>query len=604
MSDIDGQLLSTRLQNFAGEAACHNNESAQCEISGDNPWDIGANNVKLFSSSSNLCWAILDDGPGAANIQHLWGTGDGLKIKSKDKIGSKIAGELASATFFEPDKLMYFSRCPDSNLRIHQQLNAQMHEMIKLIKKEDIDLTVANGKMLKGPNKLVKKPESDIDKFDNDNVKYVCELFKNNEYIKNYFNSNDSGMLKVFKYEEGNKNKFNDLLSDIPFILDKFEFITYNTLPIFMTNKSYEYINVDNNYSRLISKESCNKNFILGRKAILEKNSSEFEEQKSFEDNIFGNCGEKILYFWNTIYTYKNKYYNKCKIMNYSEEFLVCEKKNPDAKEESLKRYLGFPANESIKNMICKEEYKVCEFPVMLSFVDKSEAEIQKKLLNESTIEACKQVYLYDPSGRYLNKDKIPIPGIQERSLPNFRLGITANQFIEKKAQKSLISLATSHEIIKKTFEEMIKPILNNFSSQNGNSIVIQNGIDCWEDHKIEVLRSLGAIIAQPHIAQPIQHPVVPQIPPPPTPRSATDVSSSLNKAQTIIELERINLLLPSIKTKGEKKKIITILYNIEREILLNDDILDEKIDELIILITNSENTGYVKNAPSLQYIK
>ena len=136
------------------------------------------------------------------------------------------------------------------------------------------------------------------------NAQSGFELIKNNEYIKNYFNSNDSGMLKVFKYEEGNKNKFNDLLSDIPFILDKFEFITYNTLPIFMTNKSYEYINVDNNYSRLISKESCNKNFILGRKAILEKNSSEFEEQKSFEDNIFGNCGEKILYFWNTIYTY------------------------------------------------------------------------------------------------------------------------------------------------------------------------------------------------------------------------------------------------------------------------------------------------------------
>jgi len=49
---------------------------------------------------------------------------------------------------------------------------------------------------------------------------------------------------------------------------------------------------------------------------------------------------------------------------------------------------------------------------------------------------------------------------------------------------------------------------------------------------------------------------------------------------------------------------LLTKLYDIEREILLDDDILDEKIDELISSITNSENTGYVKNAPSLQYIK
>ena len=55
---------------------------------------------------------------------------------------------------------------------------------------------------------------------------------------------------------------------------------------------------------------------------------------------------------------------------------------------------------------------------------------------------------------------------------------------------------------------------------------------------------------------------------------------------------------------KLHERKLLTKLYDIEREILLDDDILDEKIDELISAITNSENTGYVKNAPSLQYIK
>ena len=154
----------------------------------------------------------------------------------------------------------------------------------------------------------------------------------------------------------------------------------------------------------------------------------------------------------------------------------------------------------------------------------------------------------------------------------------------------------------------MIKPILNVYSSGK-KELDFDSCIEDWGVYKEKILTVLGAIekkAVQIPIVQ--QLPVVPQIPPPPTPRSATDVSSSLNKAQTIIELKRIKPLLiginPSIRTKGEKKKLLTKLYDIEREILLDDDILDEKIDELINVITNSENAGYVKNAPSLQDIK
>ena len=71
MSELTGQLLSVRLQNLAGEAAGHNNESAQCEITFDNPLDINAKNILLIVCLSNLCWAIIDDGPGAKNIENL-----------------------------------------------------------------------------------------------------------------------------------------------------------------------------------------------------------------------------------------------------------------------------------------------------------------------------------------------------------------------------------------------------------------------------------------------------------------------------------------------------------------------------------------------------
>jgi hypothetical protein len=491
--------------------------------------------------------------------------------------------------------------------------------MIETIKTKDIDLSVANDMILKGANKLVRKPEPDTDKFDADNVNTVKELFQNNEHINKYFDSNSSGILKVFKYEEGNKECFINLLSDLPSILNKVEFITYNTLQAFRGTKNFTYIDIDENTTRIIDSESCSKNFILGKKALLDDDDEDYEEQIIIPNATFGDFGEKVLTIWNTIYEYDGNLYNKSSIINYNdeqEEFLISEKTNPVTREP-IKRYLRFPANESIKNTICKEEYKVCEFPLLLSFIDKDEAESQKKLMGETTIESLKRVYIYY-KGRFIEKCKAPIVGIQERSLPNFRIILCLNEqsskLVKIRAQKSSITLDTAHPIIMKTIEEMLKPILCKYSSPN---TVIQNGINSWEEHKNNVLRALGVIIAQPipipvpnpiQVPNPVQLPVVPQIPPPP-PRSATEeVATSLNKAQTISQLKRIKALLrgtnPSIRTKGEKKKLLTKLYDIEREILLDDDILDEKIDELISSITNSENTGYVKNAPSLQYIK
>ena len=622
MSELTGQLLSVRLQNLAGEAAGHNNESAQCEITFDNPLDINAKNILLIVCLSNLCWAILDDGPGVNNIENLWGQGEGIKVKyGDDKIGNKIAGELASATFFEPDKLMYFSRCHDSNLRIHQQLNAQMHKMIELIKEEDIDLTVANDKIIKGANKLVRKPEPDTDKFDADNVNYIKDLFKNNEYIDRYFDTNCSGMLKVFKYEEGNNSGFLKLVSELPSILDKIEFITYNTLQAFRGEKKFTYIVVDDNTTRVINKESCNKNFILGKKALLDEDDEDYEEQIIIPNATFGDFGEKVLTIWNTIYEYEGKLYNKSSIINYNdeEEFLISEKTN-NIIREPIKRYLGLPVNESIKNMICKEEYKVCEFPLLLSFIDKDEAESQKKLMGETTIESLKRVYIYY-KGRFIEKCKAPIVGIQERSLPNFRIILCLNEesskLVKIRAQKSSITLDTAHPIIIKTIEEMLKPILTKYSSPN---TVIQNGINSWESYKTDVLRSLGVIIATPPAPAPAPTPVpapAPRPAPTPTPAHvlppapptergpAPTVLSCLNKNQTIVQLERIKKLLKEnndkYRTKNDKKKLYTQLNNIERELLLDDDCLDEKLEFIAELVRSSTVTGAVKNAASLQ---
>ena len=105
MSELSGQLLSVKLQNLAGESAGHNNESALNEIVFDNPTDNDVTDIKLLTVKSNFAWAILDNGPGIQNINNLWGSGKGIKVKSGDKIGNKIAGELAGACFFQPKKV-------------------------------------------------------------------------------------------------------------------------------------------------------------------------------------------------------------------------------------------------------------------------------------------------------------------------------------------------------------------------------------------------------------------------------------------------------------------------------------------------------------------
>jgi hypothetical protein len=123
----------------------------------------------------------------------LWGAGDGVKIKSGNKIGNKLSGEFAAAAFLEANKTMYFSRCNENtDKRKHQQLNAQFYKMNKVIKTPGIDMVEADNIILNGPNKLVRIPEPDSDKFDSDNVEYVQGLFKNNKHILSYFNSNQS----------------------------------------------------------------------------------------------------------------------------------------------------------------------------------------------------------------------------------------------------------------------------------------------------------------------------------------------------------------------------------------------------------------------------
>lgn len=645
MSELSGQLLSTRIQQLADDAAGHTIESSIYELI-DNELDIGSQNIYIILSSEKLCWAIFGDGPGAKNIETLWGCGKGLKIKSNNKIGNKISGELASAIFLKPNRLMYFSRNNDGESRKHQQLNADVKEMIDIVRLPDIDLSDANDRIIYGTGnignkRIVRKPEPDEDVFDLSNVNQVKILFKNNPIINNWFEGSDSGFLKVFKYEEDNIYKFEDFKELIGDIVNKIEFLTYNTLKGFLT-KTLNFIDIDKNYTRIVNNTSCRKNFILGKNAILNDNILMTIEDDSlittFDNEEFGRFSNSVLYIENNIYEKDDKTYNLCRIKNYSDidAFWILDDPIQGMKENKV-----YPKNfeisnpqkfNQLKNNVFKNENITGSFIIAVSFLSRTEAEYQKdNFMKDSNLEYLRQCYL-SSNGRFLSGDRLSssLSGIQERGLPHYRIIINCNNNSRKllgiRAQKSSILLKTCNKIILETLECIVKPIINHVKGEERN-LLIQTGISDWNLNKNIVLEALKIEMINIPVSRPIPQPTprdTPQLTPqsnpssiptgysiltpaPPIPRGPSVVLSSLNKQQTISQLLRIKTKLISptnpYKKKGDLSKIFTKLSNIEKEILLDDDILEEKIDYLIELVKDSSKQGSVKHAAELQEI-
>jgi hypothetical protein len=614
MDEQSGQLFSTRINQLAGEAAGHNNETAHNEVTFDAPLDVDATKIWLLESDTNICFAILDNGPGIPNIWHLLGEGVGLKIKKRGKIGSKIAGELAAGTFFQADRAMYFSRCNENVGRKHEQLNVEYNKIVKLVKTPNMDMSIANNIIRQGSNKLVRKPEPDSDKFDSDNVEYVKKLFNNNELIMRYFDDKTvTGMLKVFCFMGENKARYEKIKGDTPKIISKAEFITYNTLTGFSCDKEFKYIDTDRGITRTINQESCKKNFILGRGSVIYETDEDYDEHSCIVDETFGLISEKVLSITNYCYEKEGKTYNKCSLDNYDEEFLI----GLDGKATQINKV----TDKNILDIISDNENFVGNIPMYLSFVSKDEAEDQTELMNEaSTLESMKQAYVFSEGGRYLARDKLDNMGLQERSLPHFRFAIVNNdatQYINIRAMKSSISLKKAHPIIAKTIQDIIKPIICKLYEKDGN--MIKDGIDDWDNHKNDVLSLINTGKLVPKLlplAIPIPVPIIPKPTPNPNPVPAPGergpapvVYASLDTSQTVAHLKGLKNTLnlgQKYRTKNDKSKIITVLNHIERELVLDDDMMDEKIDNLIaILLEVGKKTGQpVKHAASLQDYK
>ena len=687
MSEIEDQLLSVRLNSVYDKSAGHNDETAFNEIGGDNPTDEGAKNIILFDSpcftDGDRCvsaFAILDDGPGLKNINHLWGTGKGLKIKSSDKIGSKISGALAAVGYFNPDNIMYFSRKSDNvDGRQHQQLNADFSEIMKVIQTPGMDMTDADNRIKKGAKKLVRLPEPSKDKFDPDDVLLIKQIFRNHPKICDYFDGNQTGLLEVFMFyevkettyiasaseklteqvsetasadQDDNKKIINERYlrfnGELPKILDKNEFITYNTKLVFRGDTSFEYINVDDESKyRVINCETSKSHFILGKKSIQDDTVDELEEEDdededAYEDDWnyvktshFGTFNKNVLTVKNSIYETNKGYINLCQLVNFNETFMITENavdKIKYIKKEDTGSSIKAPAGyKKLRHLGTTYDH--------IAIVDKEEAKEQAQKMGLRKLEDMKGVYVYN-NGRYLDKDDIPVLGIQPRSLPNYRIITSVDskteKLIPKRAQKSSISLKDSATIIRNTYTEIIKPILNINSSQSA-TIDFEKAIEDWSVYKVKILIALGVIkkpervvatvINMPStaasstpsataIASPSNtttstssttsnltttNPV-----PPPHARSATMVLASLNKSQSITQLRRIKTKLETIsgtKNRGDKCALFSTISKMLKDLAFDHNLWSNFIDNAIEMIEDSDldNTEKVKNAAELQ---
>ena len=701
MSEIEDQLLSVRLNSVYDKSGGHNDETAFNEIGGDNPTDEGAKNIILIDSpcftDGDRCvsaFAILDDGPGLKNINHLWGTGKGLTIKSSDKIGSKISGALAAVGYFNPDKLMYFSRKLDNvDGRQHQQLNADFSEIMKVIQTPGMDMTDADNRIKKGANKLVRLPELSKDKFDPDDILLIKQIFRNHPKICEYFDGNQTGLLEVFIFyevkettyiasasekiteyvpetaaadQEGINKIINErylrFKSELPKILDKNEFITYNTKLVFRGDTSFEYINVDDECkNRVINCETSKSHFILGKKSIQddpvdeleededeeekeEKEEKEDEEEKADEEEEdeededeeddwnfveaphFGRFNKNVLTVKNSIYETNKGYINLCQLVNFNETFMITEdiidKIKYIKKEDtgSIKAPAGY---KKIKHLGVTYDH--------IAIVDKEEAKEQAQKMGLSKLEDMKCVYVYN-NGRYLDKDAIPVLGIQPRSLPNFRIATCVDskteKLIPKRSKKSSISLKDSAVIIRNTYSEIIKPILNINSSQSA-SVDFEKAIQDWSVYKVKILIALGVIKKPEIVATVITKPAAATASstttsttstttsttssstattpvPPPHARSSTMVLGSLNKSQTIAQLKRIKTKHETIsgtKNRGDKCTLFSAISKMMKDLTFDHNLWSNYIDNVIEMIEDSDldNTEKVKNAAELQ---
>jgi len=624
---LPSQLFSIKWRSLLGSSGGHKIESSISEIT-DNAFDAGANNITVFVNPAKNCFAVLDDGSGFANITHALGSGTGLTVKTKGKIGNKNTGMFASIAHFKSKKTSILSRykmdgdaVKDETIAIHQQLVMYPELISEICNRPGINMDAADRLIMEGANRkiFIDASTGDRDSFVSVDVNQIKDLFDQNQQIVDFFQVEENhGTLICYEFSQGSEI-FASFCSTIKQILDKMELITYNT-PKYLKSETLKTINYVNiafpERNQILNNESCKKGFLLGKDAIIDKDDQDWCEEE--DNSFFRNCESKTnknISIRNIIYRNQNdgKLFNILSIEPLGKFYKIDE----SGEKQELPEDTEFPGDS------------IAQIYITFSVISQDEGDRQAEIMRKK-VDTLRRIAVFY-GGRFLNFGDFN-GWTQERSLRNvriaFEISYEAIDLVNIQSMKSRIDLNGAHPVIKNTISKIICPIVAKFT---GTNFLSHEGISDWTLPANEniIKQALGiplppkpvalAVAVAVVVARPVTMTITPLAQATNTNtntnvnatmihRNEANVFPSLNKVQAKEHLNRIKTRLTNggivgPKSKGDKSRLFSLLNTIVKEMVFEDDLWDDYIDSIAELIdcSSAKNTSIIKDANKLQ---
>jgi len=625
------QLFSTKWRAYLDSSGGHSPETAITEII-DNSFDAEAKNITIFINPNKNSFALLDDGSGFSNIEHSMGSGTGLKVKTKGKIGNKNTGMFASIAHFNSKKTYIMSKYKDHSKKqtipINQQIVLYPEDISEICNRPGIDLDVADKLIREGVSRKIFIDASigNRDNLISGDVEDVIEIFQNDPIITSFLKNKAShGTLICFVFETNDENgikvinepKFNAFYSKIEFILKKMQFITYNTARYLRSKeeKQIRCINLETKTIITLNNSSCKNGFLLGKTSFIDKTDEYWEEDSTnnFFENLYTN---KVIKIENFIYrnTIDKKLYNLVNICNIDKLYRINETGDK----------ILLPDNFEIK-----EDGILAKINISFSVISKEEGAEQAEIMGLKQDNLRRIAFYY--GGRFLNFDHYN-GWSQERSLRDIRIAFEisyeAIELVNIQTMKSSIILDNAHPVIINTISKIICPLVSQFHREKYTT---ELGLNDWLTTENEnIIRKAMCLPTMAIVSVPTTVPVpvtvntlFNMIAPVSNQkeeenttdsqqqqliqRSATVAHTPLNKTQA---KQRLNALKTKIdrreingsKKSGDKSQLFTLLSKISKELVFEDNLWNEYIDSVINLIDKSDgpNTRNIVHASEL----
>jgi hypothetical protein len=261
MSVKTNTYLAKVIAGLAKEGGGHTIESAFFEQP-DNSIDAGSTEIIIAFSESRFTFINADNGTGTSDIHSLWGCGN-IVSKTKQDIGKKMIGELASSLYYQPKHLRYKSLCKCDIQSQYAHLDIE--NIMRIVMQQDKLQRDANDEIEQYIDVQSKRNKS----LHQDDLSKLCEIVSGNDTLVGMIinSEQNSGLIKFMEFDEGNE-KFRQLISSISRLAELMNMFVYNQ---FLRNGLViKIINLDDPTKNItLNRESALQMHVIGNNSII-----------------------------------------------------------------------------------------------------------------------------------------------------------------------------------------------------------------------------------------------------------------------------------------------------------------------------------------------